>query len=355
MAIINLDRTHFNRLARGYTMGRNGFELDWGEYVLREPIEVGDGSAGGSVVSLAFHGQGKAGVASSTGKSYGATMIRPHRDLEGHPMFVLNGTPWLDLKNVGFRPDSEDGAYASACVVLTGDNVQGGPTFLPSLENVCFDSLGGAHAGAPQNQAVGLDITGAQYKDQVDGVLIRHCSFYRLHTGILQRNQQTVQTRLVSCNFGNFQKNVEVRDGSLTAEGCLFQMNHYDRAVAEKSVGVHLTKNPPVPFACAQNVTLRDCDFEMKFGRFYVAETGGAHKAYRLENCTFKAQHPENAEMTIVDSDSAGPLHIASCRKEGDAPALIRKTRGKLSLEESSWGTVRFEGDGVPPELLGAS
>lgn len=281
--------------------GAPGFSLDSGckiqlgkgSFSISETIRIGECTTATVRPSIVFEGQSAGGMTIVPRFPTAGTTLRWKGPLGG-TMIEVCGSSF-----VSFRDLTLDAANAGVGIRITADSRAAAISHFVELKSLVIDGA-----------FVGVQVTGRNYTDQSDFVVLDRVSITNASIGYLQDSQQSVGGRLQNVEVTARNKGYEIRNGSLTCDGCYVGSLPADRNGPREFIGFHLTSgtNPRTPWEAHHQVHIEHSHMELKRGRFVVEDAGGGFPITLIGN-SYSLQCPSpGCEMLVVDSQSNAPL-----------------------------------------------
>jgi hypothetical protein len=314
-------------------------ELLAGTYDISETIRIGDCTTTTVRNSVTL-----------TGKSAGLVTTKPRFTTAGTTLRWVGprGAPMIDVCGASFlslRDLTLDANGAGVGVRISADNAASAISHFVELRSVVIDSAD-----------IGVHVTGRNRNDQADFVTLERVSIANVGTGYLQDSGQSVAGRLETVEVTARRKGFEIRNGSLTCDGCYVGTLPVPTGQPQDFVAFHLRAGSDAakPWEAHHQVHIAHSHMELQRGSFIVEDAGGLFPITSIGN-SFSLQCPtQHCEMAVVESNSRASLVMIGdvVQAASNPPALPRARvchRGELvrlgvvkkpEVSELAWSCV---------------
>ncbi len=209
-------------------------------------------------------------------------------------MFDVCGASFLSFRDLAI-----DAAGTSVAFRISADNKAAAISHFVELKNLVIDGA-----------QIGVYVTGRSFNDQVDFVTLERVSLYDVGIGYLQDSQQSVAGRMETVEVAAVSKGFEIRNGSLTCDGCYVGSLPAGLSGTMQFIAFHLAggTDSSKPWLAHQQVHIEHSHMELDRGRFVVEDAGSAYPITLIGNSYSLQCAAPDCEMLLVDSRGTGSL-----------------------------------------------
>ncbi len=268
-------------------------ELGAGTFALTETLRLGGCTTATVRNSVTLEGRSAGLVATSPRFATGGTTLE-WQGPQGGIVIDACGASFLSLRDLTL--DAENAAVG---IRISADNSKSALSHFVELRNLVIDG--------PE---FGVYVTGRNRGDQADFVVLDRVSLSNVTIGYYQDSGQAVAGRLETVEVTARAKGFEIRNGSLTCDGCYVGSLAPGITGGMSFIAFHLRSggNPAKRWEAHHQVHIEHSHMELKRGRFIV-EDAGADYPITLTSNSYSLQCAEpDCEMLVVDSQSEAPL-----------------------------------------------
>lgn len=215
---------------------------------------------------------------------------------------VYNGAPGGTMISICgsrnyFRDFAVDGLNSGTVFEWRANNSKSAISHLGGIERV--DILDGG---------TGVKIIGELFNDQIDFLSFRDMTIRGVDVCVDQDSQQAVANNFTNVDCASKKAGVIVRNGIMHFFD--FYTGQLERDVEYKGFYLTKTNSKVAPYMSRGPVSITRSHMEIHTGRFIVDDSGSNY-ALNLQNNTFQMLTPTaNAEMTLIDSNTRGPINM---------------------------------------------
>jgi hypothetical protein len=268
-------------------------ELEAGTFTISETVRLGGCTTSTVRNSVAIQGRSTGAITALPRFPTGGTTLR-WKGPDGGTIFDVCGASFLSFRDLAI-----DAAGAGVAIRLSADNVASAISHFVELRSVVINGA-----------AIGIYVTGRNYKDQVDFVTLERVSLANVGTGYLQDSQQSVGGRLESVEVTARSRGFVIRNGSLNCDNCFVGALPPGKGSTADFIAFHLTRGsePAKPWEAHHQINIQHSHMELNRGSFIV-EDAGAHFPITLIGNSYSLQcKTPGCEMRVIDSNSRAPI-----------------------------------------------